>query len=74
MVTAKQQQDERPTLKQHSRRTKCHRGKPVHREVDGQLDHQPAKSHSFQVEGREAMSLIGRPCHLARSQHPLKVK
>ena len=36
------------------------RGKPVHREVDGQLDHQPVKSHSFQVDGKGAMSLRGR--------------
>ena len=47
-------------LKQHSRGRKHHRGKPVHREVDGQLDHQPVKSHSFQVDSKGATSLGGR--------------
>ena len=59
-VRVKQQQDERPTSKQHSRGRKHCRGKPVHREVDGYLDHQPAKSHSFQVDSREATSLGGK--------------
>ena len=60
MVMVKQQQDERPTLKQCSQGRKCCRGKPVHREVGGHLDHQSAKSHSFQVDDREATSLGGR--------------
>ena len=59
-VAVKQQQDERPTLKQHSQGRKCHRGKPAHMKVDGHLDHQPVKSHSFQVDGRKATSLGGR--------------
>ena len=59
-VTVKQQQDERPTLKQCSQGRKHHRGKPVHREVDGQLASQPVESHSFQVDAKEATSLRGR--------------
>ena len=59
-VMVKQQQDERPTLKQHCRGRKHCRGKPVHGEVDGQLAHQPVKSHSFQVDDKEATSLGGR--------------
>ena len=56
MVTVKQQQNEIPTSQQHSHRRKHHRGKPVHREVDGQLDHQ----QSFQVGDKGATSLGGR--------------
>ena len=59
-VTVNEQQDERPTLCQHSCKRKCCRGKPVYREVDGQLDYQSTKSHLFQVEDKEAMSLGGR--------------
>ena len=55
MVMVKQQQDERPTSQPHSCRRRCHRGKPVYREVDGHLDHQPVKSHSFQVDSNGAM-------------------
>ena len=47
---AKQQQDERPTSQSHSHRRGHHRGKPSHNEVDGQLDHQSVKSHSFQAD------------------------
>ena len=52
-VMVKQQQDKSPTSQPHSCR-RCCRGKPVHRDVDGQLDHQPVKSHSFQVDGNGA--------------------
>ena len=54
MVMVKQQQDESPTSQPCSCRRRCHRGKPVHRKVDGHLDHQPVKSHSFQVDGNGA--------------------
>ena len=60
MVKVKEQQDERPNLKQHSHGRKCCRGKPVHREVDGQLASQPVKSHSFQVDAKGTTSLGGR--------------
>ena len=59
-VTVKQQQDERPTLKQHSCARKHRRGKPVHRGVDGQLVNQSVESDSFQVDAKEATSLGGR--------------
>ena len=59
-VMVKQQQDERPNLKQCSHRRRCRRGKPVHRELDGQLASQPVESRSFQVDAKEAMSLLGR--------------
>ena len=60
-VMVKQQQDERPTLKQHSHGRKHRRGKPVHRGgVDGQLASQSVESHSFQVDAKGAMSLGGR--------------
>ena len=59
-VTVKQQQDEKPTLEQHSHGRKHCRGKPVHREVDGQLASQSVESHSFQVDAKGAMSLGGR--------------
>ena len=52
MVMVKQQQDERPTSEPHGCRRRCCRGKPVHRTTV--LDHQPAKSHSFQVDGNGA--------------------
>ena len=45
-VMAKQQQDEA--------RRRCCRGKPACRQIDGQLDHHPVKSHSFQVDGNGA--------------------
>ena len=53
-VMAKQQQDESPTSQPHSHRRRCCRGKPAHWQVDGQLDHHPVKSHSFQVDGNGA--------------------
>ena len=54
-VMAKQQQDESPTSHPHSCKRRCHRGKLVHRAVDGHLDHQPVKSHSFQADSNRAM-------------------
>ena len=43
-VTVKQQQDERPTLKPHSHGRKCCRGKPAHREEEGQVASQSVVS------------------------------
>ena len=77
MVTVKQQQDERPTLKQHSHGRRHRRGKPVHREVDGQLASQPVESHSFQVYIKEATSLGGRqsvPSHQITTPSQSKIK
>ena len=54
MVTVTQQQDGNPTSQPCSHRRRCCRGKLVHREVDGHLDHQPVKYHSFQVDSTGA--------------------
>ena len=60
MVMVKQQQDERPTLKPHSHGRKHHRGRPAHREEEGQMASQSVESHSFQVDAIGAMSFGGR--------------
>ena len=65
-VMVKQQQDERPTLKPCSHGRKHCRGKPVHREVDGQVASQSVESHLFQVDTKGAMSLGGRQSVLPR--------
>ena len=77
MIMVKQQQDESPTLKQHSCGRKCCRGKPVHREVDGQVASQSVESHSFQVDAKGTTSLGGRqsmlPCQISTpSQSEIK--
>ena len=66
MVTVKQQQDERPTLKPCSHGRKRCRGKPVHREVEDQVASQSVESHSFQVDAKGAMGLGGRQSVLPR--------
>ena len=53
-VMVKQQQNESPTSQPHSHRRRHCRGKPAHGEVYGQLDHQPVKSHSFQIDSNGA--------------------
>ena len=50
----KQQQDESPNSQPCSCWGRHCRDKPQHRDVDGQLDHQSVKSHSFQVDGNGA--------------------
>ena len=60
MVMVKQQQDERPTLKPRSHGRKHRRGKPVHREEEGQVANQSVESHSFQVDTKGATGLGGR--------------
>ena len=50
VVMVKQLQDVSPASQPRSHR-RCCRGKPAHREVDAQLDHQSVKSHSFQADG-----------------------
>ena len=54
------QQDERPTLKPCSCGRKRCRGKPTHREEEGQVASQSVESHSFQVGAKGATSLGGR--------------
>ena len=76
-VTVKQQQDERPTLKPCSHGRKCCRGRPAHREEEGQVTSQSVESHSFQVDAKGAMSLGGRqsvlPCRISTpSQSEIK--
>ena len=60
MVMAKRQQNERPTLKPHSHGRKHCRGKPAHREEEGQVASQSEEFQSFQVDAKGATSLGGR--------------
>ena len=57
MVIVKQQQDERPTLKPRSCGRKYCRGKPVHREEEGQVASESVEFQSFQVDAKGATSL-----------------
>ena len=59
-VTVKQQQDERPTLKPRSHGRKRRRGKPAHREEEGQVASQSVEFQSFQVDAKGATGLGGR--------------
>ena len=59
-VMVKQQQDERPTSKPRSHGRKCHRGKPAHREEEGQVASQSVEFQSFQVDAKGATNLGGR--------------
>ena len=76
-VTVKQQQDERSTLKPHSHGKKHHRGKPAHREEEGQVASQSVEFQFFQVDAKGAISLGGRqsvlPCWISTfSQSEIK--
>ena len=59
-VTVKQQQDERPTSKPHSHGMKHHRGKPAHREEEGQVANRSVEFRSFQVDAKGVTGLGGR--------------
>ena len=59
-VTVKQQQDERPTSQPRNHGRKCRRGKPVHREEEGQAANKSVEFQSFQVDAKGATSLGGR--------------
>ena len=59
-VMVKQQQDERPTSKPHSHGRKWCRGKPAHREEEGQVANRSVEFQSFQVDTKGATSLGGR--------------
>ena len=65
-VMVKQQQDERPTLKPCSHGRKCRRGKPAHREEEGQVASQSVEFKSFQVDAKGVTSLGGRQSMLPR--------
>ena len=59
-VTVKRQQHELPTSKPHSRKRRCRRGKPAHREEEGQVANGSVESQSFQVNNGRATSMGGR--------------
>ena len=59
-VMVKQQQDERPTSQPCSHGRKCHRGKPVHREEEGQVASKSVEFQSFQVDAKGTTSMGGR--------------
>ena len=69
MVMVKQQQDERPTSKPRSCGRKHCRGKPTHREEEGQVANGSVEFQSFQVDAKGATGLGGRqsvlPCQIS---------
>ena len=65
-VMVKQQQYERPTSKPHSHGRIHRRGKPAHREEEGQVASQSVEFQSFQVDTKGATSLRGRQSMLPR--------
>ena len=65
-VTVNEQQYERPTSKPRSHGRKCRRGKPAHREEEGQVANRSVESQSFQVDTKGAPSLGGRQSVLPR--------
>ena len=60
MVTVNEQQHEMPTSKPHSHGRKHHRGKPAHREEEGQVANRSVEFQSFQVDTKGATSMGGR--------------
>ena len=76
-VMVREQQYERPTSKPHSHGRKHHRGKPAHREEEGQVANRSVEFQSFQVDTKGAMSMGGRqsvlPCQISTpSQSEIK--
>ena len=65
-VTVNEQQYERPTSSPHSHGRKRRRGKPAHREEEGQVANRSVEFQSFQVDTKGAMSLGGRQSVLPR--------
>ena len=59
-VTVNEQQHEMPTSKPCSHGRKCHRGKPAHREEEGQVANRSVEFQSFQVNTKGATSMGGR--------------
>ena len=77
MVMVKEQQYERPTSKPHSHGRKHRRGKPAHREEEGQVANRSIEFQSFQVDTKGVTSLGGRqsmlPCQISTpSQSEIK--
>ena len=76
-VTVKEQKDERPTSKPRSCGRKHRRGKPAHREEEGQVANGSVEFQSFQVDAKGATGLGGRqsvlPCQISTlSQSEIK--
>ena len=65
-VTVKEQQYERPTSKPCSHGRKHHRGRPAHREEEGQVANRSVEFQSFQVDTKGAMNMEGRQFVLPR--------
>ena len=59
-VTVNEQQHEMPTSKPCNHGRKCHRGKPAHREEEGQVANRSVELQSFQVDTKGATSMGGR--------------
>ena len=59
-VTVNAQQYERPTSRPHSHGRKHCRGRPAHREEEGQVANRSVEFQSFQVDTKGATSLRGR--------------
>ena len=71
----KTQQHELPTSKPCSHKRRHHRGKPAHREEEGQLANGSVESHHFRLMMAEPQAWEeDNPCHLTEAQHPPKVK
>ena len=65
-VMVKEQQYERPTSKPCSHGRNCRRGKPAHREEEGQVSNRSVEFQSFQIDTKEATSMGGRQSVLPR--------
>ena len=76
-VTVNEQQHEMPTSKPCSHGRRCRRGRPAHREEEGQVANGSVEFQSFQVDTKGAMSMGGRqsvlPCWISTpSQSEIK--
>ena len=65
-VMVNEQQYKRPTSIPHSHRRKWCRGKPAHREEEGQVANRSVEFQSFEVDTKGAKSLRGRQSALPR--------
>ena len=66
MITVKEQQHDVPTSKPCSHGRKCCRGRPAHREEEGQVANGSVEFQSFQVDTDRATSMGGRQSVLPR--------
>ena len=65
-VMVNEQQHEMPTSKPCSHGRRCRRGRPAHREEEGQVANRSVEFQSFQVDTKGAMSMGGRQSVLPR--------